>query len=140
MVVPRRLQSHTVMLGPPLLLQIALTGVLVPWLNDHGRNGLLASNERLLLGDQMVRRSIDRPLPTALLLARRQRLEGLQQQLLKTSFHGCYQQSRDELLHVLTWLQSPGVPTWEQPQRYGRKVAMFRRNLDACRRSADGRV
>jgi hypothetical protein len=129
------------MLGPPLLLKLALTAVLVPWLNDHGGPGRLAANERLLLmGDQLVRRSIDRPLAPALALLRRQRLQALQQQLLSTSFHGCYQQSRDELLHVLTWLQNPAVPTWEQPRRYGRRVAVFRRNLDGCRRSADGQI
>ena len=52
------LRSLTVMLGPPLLLKLALVAVLVPWLQDRGRPGRLLANERLLLsGDQLDRKS-----------------------------------------------------------------------------------
>lgn len=135
------LRSLTVMLGPPLLLKLALVAVLVPWLQDRGRPGRLLANERLLLnGDQLLRESLERPLAPALALARRRRLEQLQQQLAQGSFHGCYQQSRHELRHLVGWLLNPSIAPVEQPRRFGRQVAMFRRNLDACRRSADGRV
>jgi len=105
------LRSLTVMLGPPLLLKLAL-----------------------------VQRSLHRPLAPALELVRQQRLLALQQQLEQGDFHGCYQQSRDELLHVIGWLQNPAVAPDRRPRRFGRQVAVFRRNLDGCRRSDDGRV
>lgn len=135
------LRSLTVMLGPPLLLKLALIAVLVPWLQERGRPGRLLANERLLLnGHQLVERSLHRPLPPALALARRQRLERLQHQLEEATFHGCYQQSRHELLHLVGWLLTPSVAPDDRPRRFGRQVVLFRRNLDGCRRSDDGRV
>ena len=135
------LRSLTVMLGPPLLLKLALIAVLVPWLQERGRPGRLLANERLLLnGHQLVERSLHRPLPPALALARRQRLERLQHQLEEATFHGCYQQSRHELLHLLGWMLDPSIAPDDRPRRFGRQVVLFRRNLDGCRRSDDGRV
>jgi len=135
------LRSLTVMLGPPLLVKLALVGVLVPWLQDHGRPGRLQANQRLLLdGHSLVQRSLHLPLAPALDLARQQRLLALQQQLEQGEFHGCYQQSRDELLHVISWLQNPAVAPDQRPRRFGRQVAVFRRNLDGCRQSVDGRI
>lgn len=137
----QRLRSLTVMLGPALLLNLALFAVLVPWLQDRGRPGRLLANERLLLnGDQLLKETLERPLAPALALARQQRLERLQHQLEQGSFHGCFQQSRHELHHLVGWLLDTTIAPDEQPRRFGRQVAMFRRNLDACRRSDDGRV
>ena len=135
------LRSLTVMLGPPLLLQLALVAVLVPWLQDRGRPGRLLANERLLIhGHQLVQRHLMLPLAPALAAARRQRLKQLQVELQQKRFLGCYQQSRFELLHLVRWSLDPTIAPDRRPRRLGRQVAVFRRNLDACRRSADGRV
>jgi len=135
------LRSLTVMLGPPLLLKLALIAVLVPWLQDRGRPGRLLANERLLLnGHQLVQGSLEQPLAPAPALARRQRPERLQHQLEEATFHGCYQQSRHELLHLVGWLLNPSIAQDDRPRRFGRQVVLFRRNLDGCRRSVDGRV
>jgi len=133
------LRSLTVMLGPPLLVQIAVVGVAVPWLQDRGRPGRLQANERLLLaGHQLVQRNL--PLAPALAAARRQRLTQLQTRLQQGRFYGCYQQSRLELLHLVRWSLNPSIAPDQRPRRFGRQVALFRRNLDGCRRSADGRI
>ena len=138
-VAPPLARALTVMLGPTLLVQIAVVGVAVPWLQDRGRPGRLQANERLLLaGHQLLQRNL--PLAPALEVARQQRLLALQQQLEQGEFHGCYQQSRDELLHVISWLQNPAVAPDQRPRRFGRQVAVFRRNLDGCRDSVDGRI
>jgi len=135
------LRSLTVMLGPPLLLQLALVAVLVPWLQDRGRPGRLLANERLLIhGHQLVQRHLMLPLAPALAAARRQRLKQLQVELQQERFLGCYQQSRFELLHLVRWSLDPTIAPDRRPRRLGRQVAVFRRNLDACRRSADGSV
>ena len=132
------LRSLTVMLGPPLLLKLALVVVLVPWLQDHGRPGRLLANQRLLLhGHALVQRSLHRPLAPALELVRQQRLLALQQQLEQGDFHGCYQQSRDALLHVIGRLQTPAVAPDRRPRRFRLQVAGFRRNLDGRRRYDD---
>jgi hypothetical protein len=142
-MVPLRqlLRSLTVMLGPPLLLKLALVAVLVPWLQDTGRPGRLLANERqLLAGHHLLQRQMQLPLAPALAAARRQRLMSLQAQLQQGRFHGCYQQSRLELLHLVRWSLNPSIAPHEQPRRFGRQVALFRRNLNACRHSADGRI
>lgn len=140
-MVPRRLRSLAVILGPPLLLKLALITLLVPWLQDWGRQSRMFENERLLLsGDQLLKGSLERPLAPALVLARKKRLERLQQQLADGTFHGCYQQSSQELSHLVGWMLATNVSPADQPRRFGRQVAVFRRNLDACRRSDDGRV
>jgi len=135
------LRSLTVMLGPPLLVKLALVGVLVPWLQDHDRPGRLQANQRLLLhGHTLVQRSLHWPLAPALAVVRRQRLTQLQTRLQQGRFYGCYQQSRLELLHLVRWSLNPSIAPDQRPRRFGRQVALFRRNLDSCRRSADGRV
>jgi hypothetical protein len=135
------LRSLTVVLGPPLLLKLALVAVLLPWLQDRGRPGRLLANERLLLhGHQLLQSSLERPLAPALALARRRRLERMQQQLRQVSFHGCYQQSRYELQHLLGWMLQPSIAPDDQPRRFGRQLRVYRRKLEGCRRSDDGRV